>query len=69
VTIVPDPAVQCGKICIVRCTGTQFRENVADLNHQYVNWWETTLHDESSLRVEADLQCPSFSVNAPKDLM
>jgi orc1/cdc6 family replication initiation protein len=41
----PTPSFLCGpsgagKTCIARYTVTQLRENVVDLNHQYVNCWE-----------------------------
>jgi orc1/cdc6 family replication initiation protein len=41
----PTPSFLCGpsgagKTCIARHTVTQLRENVVELNHQYVNCWE-----------------------------
>jgi len=41
----PTPSFLCGpsgagKTCIARYTVAQLRENVVDLNHQYVNCWE-----------------------------
>ncbi len=41
----PTPSFLCGpsgvgKTCIARYTVTQLRENVVELNHQYVNCWE-----------------------------
>ena len=41
----PTPSFLCGpsgagKTCIARYTVNQLRENVVELNHQYVNCWE-----------------------------
>jgi Cdc6-like AAA superfamily ATPase len=41
----PIPSFLCGpsgvgKTCIARYTVNQLRENVVELNHQYVNCWE-----------------------------